>query len=316
LIKNNQTYQYNHSAFKICEPSAVNNPVLGKACLFSSVHKEKVQADDHFIALLKSLSGPVYFKKRNSDNRLCWDVWSDEASINCWMENFLHQSDYDFLKWPQGQNEAPKLLVFDMDSTFIQIEVIDELARCHGVGDSVAEVTEAAMRGELDFSESLVSRVACLKGLSQDYISQIADNLPLSEGIDRLVQACHQHQVKVAIVSGGFTPFVERIKQKMSLYAVKANQLKIDQRQLTGELEGAIIDALAKADFVKQLSQQLQLKAGDILAIGDGANDLKMMQETGFSLAYKAKPAVQGQATGRIESTHLGYLIDVFDWSR
>ncbi|MDQ7048980.1 MAG: phosphoserine phosphatase SerB [Enterobacterales bacterium] len=314
LIKNNQTFQYQLSAFEACEPEAMDFLALSKICLFSSERTDKAEADGLFVNLLDSFSGSVYFKKRRYNNRLCWDVWSDEASINAWIEKTVRASDYDFLKWPQGQSEAPRLLVFDMDSTFIQVEVIDQLALCHGVGDTVAEVTEAAMRGELDFAESLESRVACLKGLSQDYINQIADDLPLSEGVEKLVNACHKHQVKVAIVSGGFKPFVEKIKQKMHLYEVKANQLKMELGLLTGELVGCIVDAQAKADFVKHLSHQLQLKATEILTIGDGANDLDMMRETGFSLAYRAKPAVQGQATGRIESTHLGYLIEVFEW--
>jgi len=314
LIKINQSYKYHGSAYENCGSAPVETHNLTRVCLFTPVQHQKMPQDSDFLNLLSSIGDLLFFKKRVYTEHLCWDVWSDDASISRWIEKSVRQSDYDFLKWPKGQSDAPKLLIFDMDSTFIQIEVIDELARCHGVGDSVAEVTEAAMRGEIDFSASLVARVACLKGLSQKYIQQIADNLPLSEGVDDLVQACHRHQVKVAIVSGGFTPFVERIKQQMHLYAVKANQLKTKQGQLTGELDGAIIDASAKANFVKQLSQQLQLKVGDILTLGDGANDLKMMHESRFSLAYRAKPAVQEQATGRIESTHLGYLIDVFDW--
>ena len=242
-----------------------------------------------------------------------WHLYADYHFIEALAEA-LKSTSFDFLLWPEQSIEPPRLMLFDMDSTFIQIEVIDQLAIKHNVGEEVSQVTEAAMRGELDFSESLIARVACLDGLGQSAIDEIAASLPLSPGVDKLVDAAKSEKCQVAIVSGGFTPFVEKLKQEMGLYAVKANHLQIENGELTGKVEGRIVDAQVKAEYLQELCELLSIDRKQSMAIGDGANDLQMMNQAGFNLAYKAKPKVQQLANGRINQTSLASLIDVFGW--
>jgi len=229
------------------------------------------------------------------------------------LKQVLQKSSFDYLIWPE-QGLAPKLMVFDMDSTFIEIEVIDELARYAGVADKVSKVTERAMQGELDFAESLRHRVACLRDLDATVIEQIASQLPLSPGVEDLVRQAKLNGVASAIVSGGFEPFVQKLAEQLPLYAVKANQLEIIDQKLSGAVLGPIVDASAKADFVVSLAEQLDLPLAQVLCIGDGANDLQMMGVAGFSLAYRAKPMVQAQALGRFNEATLDCLADIFAW--
>lgn len=268
--------------------------------------------DIEFNTLLNHLTHSIFFKRKIQDNSVIWKCFIDQGELHAFLQNIVQYTSFDYLIWPKNYQSSPKLIVFDMDSTFIQIEVIDELAKAHNVGDKVSQVTEAAMRGELDFSESLITRVACLQGLSSRSIDHIANSLPLSFGVNRLVDWAHQQGIKIAIVSGGFTPFVEKLSLQMNLHKVKANHLQIIDEHLTGKVLGDIVDAQAKADFVNELKKELNLKKNEIMSIGDGANDLLMMKETGFSLAYRAKPAVDKEAGGRMKSTHLDKLISVF----
>jgi len=313
LLDNNQIYIHADQVItKVSEPELKD---MSKLTLFANHEGNRDESQVQcFLTLFDSSTHTVYFRQRKSSNLILWDLFAPSDTLQRLLQYSVKASKFDYLLWPESWQSPPKLLVFDMDSTFIQIEVIDELAKRHGVGDSVSKVTEAAMRGELDFSASLISRVACLKGLSQTTIADICADLPLTEGVDRLVKKCHQSDVKVAIVSGGFTPFVEHIKKNMDLYQVKANDLQVNSGRLTGELMGDIVDAKAKAEYVIELAYKLKLKNTEIMTIGDGANDLQMMRVSGFSLAYRAKPAVQAEARGRMNSTHLNHLIDIFDW--
>jgi len=281
-----------------------------KISLFSGLD-EPVQ-DNDFKKILDNTEHQLLFSKINEEMSLIWNCFVRQQDLQMFLQVLIQQTSFDYLTWPISCATAPKLIVFDMDSTFIQIEVIDELAKAHNVGVEVSKVTESAMRGELDFSESLITRVACLKGLSSDTIEDIANNLPLSPGVDSLVNWAHQHDIRIAIVSGGFTPFVKKLAVQMNLFKVKANDLEIVNNKLTGKVLGDIVDAQAKADFVNQLKQQLNLQTNEIMSIGDGANDLLMMKETGFSLAYRAKPAVDKEAGGRMKTTYLDRLISVF----
>jgi phosphoserine phosphatase len=286
-----------------------------KLSVFKPTDRAKRETMQEWQELIHSfqLGDPLYVKLRGSNRLSVLDIFVEPNELNRLLENYIKPNQYDFIVWPTQLNK-PELIVFDMDSTFIEIEVIDELARRHGVGESVAKVTEAAMQGQLDFSESLISRVACLEGLSAQAIESVCQSLPLSKGVEPLVESCHNNQIKIAIVSGGFTPFVSYLKNQMNLYRVKANNLDLQKGRLTGKLEGAIVDAKAKANFVKELASELGLGRDQVMAIGDGANDLEMMKESGFSLAYRAKPAVQAQAKGRMNHTQLDDLIAVFDW--
>ena len=289
---------------------------LSKLSLISECSSLKEEECDGY---LNSYEQSINLSKRKSLSCIVWEVIAEQPIVEAILSEIKAcnndlLANLDYILWPNAQIEPPKLLVFDMDSTFIQIEVIDELAKRHGVGDKVSAVTESAMRGELDFSESLISRVACLKGLDDSTIDDIASSLPLSEGVALLVEKCEQKETKVAIVSGGFTPFVSKLKESMAIYRVKANDLEVKNAMLTGRVLGQIVDAKAKATFVNQLMSELNLKPEQVMAIGDGANDLMMMNETGFNLAYRAKPAVQAQAKGRMNITHLNNLIQVFGW--
>ena len=316
MFNSNQLYTQQSQTIKCCDYSPSTFDGLTKLSLFN-IRETKFDSkaeEQFFVSLLASFGKTLYFRKKEVGNFICWDVFANNEKLATWLNEKIDESRFDFLLWPDEHLYPPKLLVFDMDSTFIQIEVIDELARLHGVGDSVSQVTEAAMRGELDFAESLISRVACLQGLAESTIDDIANKLPLSPGVAKLVAQSNNYEVKVAIVSGGFIPFVQRLKDTMGLFEVKANALEITDKKLTGKVLGNIVDARVKADFVNELREKLKINKNEILTIGDGANDLLMMKESGFSLAYRAKPAVQAKAKGRMNLTHLNHLADIFGW--
>ncbi|WP_110876441.1 phosphoserine phosphatase [Franconibacter helveticus] len=188
--------------------------------------------------------------------------------------------------------KTPGLLVMDMDSTAIQIECIDEIAKLAGTGEQVAEVTERAMRGELDFTASLRSRVGTLKGANADILRQVRDALPLMPGLSSLVLKLESLGWKVAIASGGFTFFADYLREKLHLTAVVANELEIRDGKLTGEVIGQIVDAQFKAQTLKSLAEQYAIPMAQTVAIGDGANDLPMIQTAGLGIAYHAKPKV------------------------
>ncbi|NIY48140.1 phosphoserine phosphatase [Cedecea colo] len=187
---------------------------------------------------------------------------------------------------------TPGLLVMDMDSTAIQIECIDEIAKLAGTGELVSEVTERAMRGELDFTASLKLRVGTLKGADASILCQVRDELPLMPGLMSLVLKLESLGWKVAIASGGFTFFAEYLRDKLHLTAVVANELEICDGRLTGEVVGQIVDAQFKAETLKRLAIKYDIPVEQTVAIGDGANDLPMIQAAGLGIAYHAKPKV------------------------
>jgi phosphoserine phosphatase len=187
---------------------------------------------------------------------------------------------------------TPGLLVMDMDSTAIQIECIDEIAKLAGTGEMVAEVTERAMRGELDFTASLKQRVATLKGANAAILRQVRDELPLMPGLTSLVLKLESLGWKVAIASGGFTFFAEYLRDKLHLTTVVANEMEICDGKLTGEVIGQIVDAQFKAETLKRLATKYEIPTEQTVAIGDGANDLPMIQVAGLGIAFHAKPKV------------------------
>lgn len=188
---------------------------------------------------------------------------------------------------------TPGLLLMDMDSTAIQIECIDEIARLSGCGDQVAAITERAMRGEIDFSSSLRQRVAALKGIDAAILYQIRANLPVTPGLHSLVHNLKTFGWKIAIASGGFDFFADHLRDQLLLTSAIANQLVIDNGKLTGQLNGPIIDAACKAKTLQQLAEQHQIPLVQTVAIGDGANDLPMLQTAGVGIAFHAKPKVE-----------------------
>ncbi|HWR76981.1 MAG TPA: phosphoserine phosphatase SerB [Thiobacillus sp.] len=202
------------------------------------------------------------------------------------------------------------LLVMDMDSTFITIECIDEIADMQGLKPQVSAITEAAMRGEIDFAESLRQRVSLLAGLDQSALQRVYDErLQLSPGAETLLAAVRAAGIKTLLVSGGFTFFTERLKPRLGLDYTAANTLEVANGKLTGRVLGAIVDAQGKADWLDRVRAELNLSCTQVIAMGDGANDLKMMAEAGVSIAYRAKPVVRAQASYALNQVGLDGVI-------
>ena len=199
-----------------------------------------------------------------------------------------------------------RLICFDMDSTLIQTECIDELAIKAGVGDKVKEITERAMRGEIDFKESFKERVALLKGLDVSVMQDIAEKLPITEGVDRLMAVLKRYGYKIAILSGGFTFFGEYLQRKYGIDYMYANELEIDDNgKLTGNYVGEIVDGHRKAELLKLIAQVEKVNLAQTIAVGDGANDLPMISEAGLGIAFHAKPRVQANAKQSINTIGL-----------
>lgn len=206
--------------------------------------------------------------------------------------------------------ELASLLVSDMDSTLISIECIDEIADFMNIKPQVAEITEAAMRGEIDFETSLRSRVSLLKGLDVSVLERVyEERLKLNPGAEILVKTLKQQGIKFALVSGGFTFFTDRLKQKLGLDYTHANKLAVHQGKLVGEVDGDICGAQAKEVFLLWCCEQLNIEPTQALAVGDGANDLLMMKPAGLSVAYHAKPAVQQTADTAINHNGLDGIL-------
>ncbi|GAB5605829.1 phosphoserine phosphatase SerB [Sideroxyarcus sp. TK5] len=224
-----------------------------------------------------------------------------------------HQIDCGYV--PQGKHLGDfGLLVMDMDSTLISIECIDEIADMQGLKPQVAEITEAAMRGEMDFAESLRRRVALLKGLDESALQRVYDErLQLNPGAEKMLAAMKRHGIKTMLVSGGFVFFTERLKARLGLDYAHANTLEIVDGKLTGKVLGDIVDAQGKADWLNRVREELGLGREQVIAMGDGANDLKMMAQAGVSMAYHAKPVVRAQASHALNFVGLDGLVTLFE---
>lgn len=209
-----------------------------------------------------------------------------------------------------------RLVAFDMDSTLINAEVIDELAKLHGVGDRVAAITESAMRGELDFQASFRARVAALKGLPADAFRIVAEQVQLNPGAERLVRTLKHLGYRTAILSGGFTYVGEHLRQKLAIDHVVANNLVIRDGVITGEVDGPIVDARRKAEALEEIARAEDIHIAQTIAIGDGANDLPMLSIAGLGVAYHAKPLVRQSAHHAISNFGLDailYLLGLSD---
>lgn len=202
-----------------------------------------------------------------------------------------------------------RLVCFDMDSTLIQTEVIDELAERAGVGDEVKAITEAAMRGEIDFSESFKKRVSLLKGLDESVMQDIAENLPVTEGMTRLIRILKKSGCKLAILSGGFTYFGNYLKDKYGFDYVYANELEIEDGKLTGNYVGDIVDGKRKAELLRLLAQVEKVDIRQTVAVGDGANDLPMLNIAGLGIAFHAKPKVKANAKQSLSNVGLDGIL-------
>ena len=196
-----------------------------------------------------------------------------------------------------------------MDSTLVQTEVIDELAMRAGVGDQVKEITELAMQGKIDFSESFKQRVKLLKGLDASVMQEIAENLPITEGLDRLISVLKKVGFKIAVLSGGFTYFGNYLKEKYQLDYMYANELEIKDGKLTGNYIGDIVDAKRKAELLKLIAQVEKVDIRQTVAVGDGANDLLMLEAAGLGIAFHAKPKVIETAEQSLSSVGIDGIL-------
>jgi phosphoserine phosphatase len=206
------------------------------------------------------------------------------------------------------------LLVMDMDSTLISIECIDEIADMQGLKPQVAAITEAAMRGEMDFAESLRRRVALLEGLDEHALQRVyEERLQLNPGAELMLAKLKESGIRTLLVSGGFVFFTDRLKTRLGLDYTQANTLDIANGKLTGKVVGNVFDAQSKADWLANVRDRLNLKRGQVIAMGDGANDLKMMAQAGISIAYHAKPVVREQASYALNFAGLDGLLNLLE---
>ncbi len=232
------------------------------------------------------------------------------ATVKCELE----RQEIDAAVLPDMAFSDLGLIVSDMDSTLITIECIDEIAAGAGLKAQVAEITERAMRGELDFEQSLRSRVALLKGLDEQFLHDVYENvLQLSPGAEYLLAECKKHDVKFLLVSGGFTFFTERLQQRFGFQYQFANVLEIIDGKLTGQVLGDVVDAQRKQNLLKEYRDKLGLTAAQTLAMGDGANDIPMLEAAGIGVAYRAKPKAQAHADACI---NFGGLERIRGWFR
>jgi len=209
-----------------------------------------------------------------------------------------------------------RLVAFDMDSTLIEAEVIDELAKEAGVGEQVIEITESAMRGEIDFNESFERRVALLKGLDESVLEQIANRLPITEGAERLVSTLKKLGYKTAILSGGFQYFGQFLQKKLGIDYVHANELEIVDGKVTGNVTGTVVNGERKAFLLEEIAKSEDISLEQTIAVGDGANDLPMLSKAGLGIAFRAKPLVHQNAEQAISTLGLDgvlYLLGIRD---
>jgi phosphoserine phosphatase len=209
-----------------------------------------------------------------------------------------------------------RLVVFDMDSTLIEAEVIDELARVAGVGEQVSAITERAMRGEIDFSDSFRARVALLRGLQEEALEQVAASLKITEGAEHLLTTLRALGYKTAILSGGFTYFARHLQTRLGIDYIHANELDIEGGVVTGKVVGNIVDGARKAALLRQLAQEQNIDLQQVIAVGDGANDLPMLSIAGLGIAFRAKPLVKQSAEQSISTLGLDailYLLGLSD---
>jgi len=267
------------------------------------------------------LSGRINLHESDQLGRACveFSVRGEASDPQAFKKSLLelaHQYDIDIAF--QEDNifrRNRRLVVFDMDSTLIDAEVIDELAVEAGVGQQVAEITEAAMQGKLDFKQSFEQRLALLKGLDASVLPSIAQRLRLNEGAEHLIATLKQLGYKTAIVSGGFSFFGEYLQQILGVDYVYANELDIEDEKITGCVTGDIIDGQRKADLLRELANREGLMLEQVIAVGDGANDLPMLDIAGLGIAFRAKPLVEASAKQAISSLGLDGILYLLGYS-
>ncbi len=278
---------------------------IGRSLSASQIYMASQVIANHGLNIdaIKRLTGRMSIMHPERNVRACVEfsirgTLQDKASFQKELMTLSKDSGMDFsFQKDDMYRRMRRLICFDMDSTLIQAECIDELARRHGVYDKVSEITASAMRGEIDFKESFTRRVALLKGLDVSVMQDIADNLPVTEGTDRLMSVLKTCGYKIAILSGGFTFFGEYLQRKYGIDYVYANELEVgEDGKLTGRYVGDIVDGQRKADLLRLIAQTEHVNLAQTIAVGDGANDLPMLGVAGLGIAFHAKPRVKREA--------------------
>ena len=274
------------------------------------------------IDAIKRLTGRLSLVKQEEYPRASIQL-SIRGKIDCKEEftkkfmDISHELDVDIAFQEDNiYRRNRRLVCFDMDSTLIQTEVIDELAERAGVGEQVKSITEAAMQGEIDFKESFKRRMLLLKGLEENVLKDIADNLPITKGARRLINTLNSYGFKTAILSGGFTYFGKYLQKELGIDYMYANQLEIKNGVLTGGYLGDIVDGNKKAEYLKEIAKKEGIDISQTIAVGDGANDLAMLNLAGLGIAFHAKPKVKDNAQNSISSIGLDgvlYLLGYHD---
>lgn len=264
------------------------------------------------IDFIRRMTGRISIKHPERNVRACIEFSlrgtpKDRELMQSKLMHLASEQEIDFsFQRDDMYRRMRRLICFDMDSTLIQTECIDELAARAGVGDQVKAITERAMRGEIDFKESFTQRVALLKGLDASVMQDIAEHMPITEGADRLMSVLKRCGYKIAILSGGFTFFGEQLRHRYGIDYVYANELEIDEDgKLTGRYVGEIVDGKRKAELLKLIAQVEQVNLAQTIAVGDGANDLPMISEAGLGIAFHAKPRVKATAQQSINNIGL-----------
>ena len=264
------------------------------------------------IDFIRRMTGRISIKHPERNVRACIEFSlrgtpKDREFMQSELMHLASEQEIDFsFQRDDMYRRMRRLICFDMDSTLIQTECIDELAARAGVGDQVKAITERAMRGEIDFKESFTERVALLKGLDASVMQDIAEHMPITEGADRLMSVLKRCGYKIAILSGGFTFFGEQLRRRYGIDYVYANELEIDENgKLTGRYVGEIVDGKRKAELLKLIAQVEQVNLAQTIAVGDGANDLPMISEAGLGIAFHAKPRVKATAQQSINNIGL-----------
>jgi phosphoserine phosphatase len=267
------------------------------------------------IDFITRLSGRIRLDIDDLQSKACIEFWvrGNPVEMDKMKSSFMELSkelciDIAF----QEDNifrRSRRLVCFDMDSTLIQAEVIDELAKKAGVGEQVCRITESAMRGEIEFKESFRQRLALLNGLDEKVLKQIAEELPLTEGAERLFSTLRKFGFKTAILSGGFTYFGEYLQKKLGIDYVYANQLEIIDGKLTGKYIGDVVDGAKKAELLKAIAEKENIHLEQVVAVGDGSNDLPMINVAGLGIAFHAKPIVKANAQHAISIIGLDAIL-------